>query len=81
MSKIALLLLPLATVLVVAFALFVVGAPRAYAGAQLYGGPTEAAPVLAWRLALVERFEEIERPLARKNVRVEAHLNDGRRAD
>jgi hypothetical protein len=80
MSKITLLLLPLATVLVVAFALFVVGSPKAYVGARLYGGPTEAAPVLAWRLALVERFEEIERPLTRKNVRVEAQLSDGRRA-
>ncbi|MCE7894372.1 MAG: hypothetical protein DYH12_32510, partial [Sorangiineae bacterium PRO1] len=79
-SRLVLFSLPLITVFVIAFALFVVGAPRPYVGARVYGGPTEGASRLSLRLALVERFVEIEGPARTGEVSVEALLADGRRA-
>lgn len=79
-SRLVLYSLPLVTVLVIAFALFVVGAPRPYVGARVYGGPTEAASRLSLRLALVERFVEVEQPARVGEVEVRASLTDGRTA-
>ncbi|MBK9001811.1 MAG: hypothetical protein IPM35_39315 [Myxococcales bacterium] len=79
-SRLVLFSLPLITVVVIAFALFVVGAPRPYVGARVYGGPTEGASRLSLRLALVERFVEIEGPAKTGEVSIEAAFADGRRA-
>ena len=61
-SRLVLTSLPVVTVAVIAFALFVVGAPRPYYGARVYGGPTEGVSALSLRLAVVERFVEVEAP-------------------
>lgn len=79
MSRIALYSLPVITVAVVAFALFVVGAPEPYAGARIYGGPTEGATRLSWRIALVRWEDGIQSPAHRARLAVEARLADGRR--
>lgn len=70
--------LPLLTVVVVAFALFVVGAPEPYAGARIYGGSSEGATRLSWRLALVRWEDGAQSPAHRARVLVEARLADGR---
>lgn len=79
MSRIALYSLPFITVVVVAFALFVVGAPEPYAGARIYGGPTEGASWLSWRIALVRWEDGAQSPERRDGLRVEVKLADGRR--
>jgi hypothetical protein len=78
-ANIALYVLPFATAAVVSYALFVAGAPRPYAGARLYGGPTEDAARLSWRLAVVERYRGVEGPLAPDagEFSVEAQFDDG----
>jgi hypothetical protein len=45
---------------VVGFALFGPGAVRSFDGAQLWGGPTEGARRLSWRVLGVERFRGID---------------------
>ncbi len=77
-AKLVLLSLPLATVAVVSFALYVVGAPRTYLGARVYGGPTEGATRLSLRVAVVERTSELELPASIGALAVEADLSDGR---
>jgi hypothetical protein len=59
-TTVALYALPLSAAAVVAFALFVVGAPKPYAGARLYGGPTEGVSRLSFRLAVVESYRGVE---------------------
>ncbi len=71
MAARALYLIPVVTVAVVVFALFVVGAPTAYVGARVHGGPTEGAVVLAWRIDVVESFRDAEGPKALDRLRVE----------
>jgi len=77
-SRIALYSLPLLTVVVVAFALFVVGAPEPYAGARIYGGPTQGAKRLSWRLSLVRWEDGAQSKAERARLAVEARLSDGR---
>lgn len=79
-SRLVLFSMPVITVAVIAFALFVVGAPRPYVGARVYGGPTEGASRLSLRLAVVERFVEVEQPARSGEISVDARLADGRRA-
>ncbi|MBK7584278.1 MAG: hypothetical protein IPI67_29255 [Myxococcales bacterium] len=78
-SRVVLLSLPLITVAVIAFALFVVGAPRPYFGARVFGGSTEGATRLALRVSVVERYLAIESPANIGEVTIEAELADGRR--
>ncbi len=78
-SRIALYSLPVITVIVVAFALFVVGAPEPYAGVRIYGGPTEGATRLSWRLSLVRWQDGVQSTAHRQRLAVEAKLADGRR--
>jgi hypothetical protein len=77
-GRLILYALPLVTVGVIAFAVFVVGAPRAFVGARVYGGPTEGASHMALRLALVRRFLGVEEPVELDDLRVVAKLADGR---
>jgi hypothetical protein len=79
-AKLALYALPLVTVAVIAFAIFVVGAPRSYTGARVLGGPTEGVSSLSLRVSVVERFAEVEEPADVGDVAVELELGDGRRA-
>lgn len=79
-SRLVLFSLPLATVAVIVFALFVVGAPRAYHGVRVYGGPTEGASRLSLRLSAVERYMEVEAPARVGELAIEARLDDGRKA-
>lgn len=72
--------LPIVTVGVIAFAIFVVGAPRPYLGARVFGGPTEGASALSLRVAIVERYAEVEEPADVGDFAVEVELSDGRRA-
>jgi hypothetical protein len=76
---VALYVLPFATAAVVGFALFVVGAQRPYVGARLYGGPTENAPRLSFRLEVVERYRGVEGPLTADAgpFTVDARFQDG----
>lgn len=72
--------LPLSTAAVVGFAILVAGAPRPYVGARLYGGPTEGATRLAWRLAVVEHYRGVEAPIVSGPVEVEVAFGGGRSA-
>lgn len=76
-----LLALPLVTVAVDCFALFIVGAQKPYLGARVYGGPTEGAKVISLRVAAVERLQESEAPLRPRAVRLTATFNKGQRFD
>jgi hypothetical protein len=80
MSRAALFSLPMVAVLVIAFALFGVGAPRPYSGVRVFGGPTEGATVLSLRAAVVERFGEVEQPSAGHELELAVALSDGRKA-
>src|SRR5688500_13381274 len=80
MSRAILFALPVVAVLVIAFALFGVGAPRPYRGGRVFGGPTEGAATLSWRVAVVERFGLVEAPAAGQELELELALPDGRRA-
>lgn len=77
-SRLLLLALPLATVAVIVFAIFVAGGPRAYHGVRVFGGPTEGASRLSLRLSAVERFMEIEAPSRGGEITVEARFGEGR---
>jgi hypothetical protein len=77
-ASLALWALPFITVLVVAFAVFVVGAPRPYLGARVFGGPTVGVKRLALRVAAVERFAETEQPARAGELLVEASTHGGR---
>ena len=79
-TTILLYALPLSTAAVVGFALFVVGAPKAFAGARLYGGTTESVPRLSFRLAAVEHFRGIEAPLASETLEVVVDFEGGKSA-
>jgi hypothetical protein len=76
--RFALYVLPLVTVAVVCFALFVVGRPRAYAGARIYGGPTDDLRRISLRVEAVERLAELEGPIASRPLSVELQLSTGR---
>jgi hypothetical protein len=77
----ALLAVPGLTIAVVSFAIFVVGAPRSYRYARLYGGPTESQTQLSWRLLLRERYRDLEQPVADR-VRIHvARAGQGRSFD
>src|SRR5690606_26160934 len=71
--------LPALTVLVLAFALFVVGASRPYVSARVYGGPLVGQAEYHLRLAVAERMGEVESP-RQLGVRVTASASDGREA-
>ena len=64
--------LPLLTIAVIGFAVFVVGAPRSYRAARLWGGPIEHVQDIRLRLQAVERYHELERGLPHLPVSVEA---------
>jgi hypothetical protein len=70
---------PVLTVAAVAAALLVVGTLHPQLAARLYGGPTEGASVLAFRLEVVERTGDFEAAAAIGAVRIEVELSDGRR--
>jgi hypothetical protein len=54
------LAVPSLAMAVVGFALFGPGAVRSFDGAQIWGGPTEGARRLSWRVLGVERFRGID---------------------
>jgi hypothetical protein len=62
MSRAWSLAVPVVTVLVVAYALFVGGAPRKILGERIYGGPTEGVTELSLRVESVARDGERESP-------------------
>ena len=62
MSRAWSLAVPVVTVLVVAYALFVGGAPRKILGERIYGGPTEGVTELSLRVESVARDGEHESP-------------------
>jgi hypothetical protein len=62
MSRAWSLAVPVVTVLVVAYALFIGGAPRRILGDRIYGGPTEGADALWLRVESVARDGERESP-------------------
>lgn len=62
MSRAWSLAVPVVTVLVVAYALFVGGAPRKILGERIYGGPTEGVIELSLRVESVARDGEHESP-------------------
>jgi len=68
--------LPGAAVVVVAFSVLVVGRPRPVVAARLRGGPTEGARWLSFRLELVQRFGDTERPLG-GSAAVDVRLGTG----
>jgi hypothetical protein len=70
--------LPLFTILVVAFALFVVGTPRPVTAARIWSGPTEGVTRLALRVGVIERYHGIESPAALDSISLEARSSDGR---
>ncbi len=72
--------LPLATVLFVAFTVFVVGAPRPFVGARVLGGPTEGQTHLVWRVLPMERIGQVEDVASVRELTVEATTTDGRTA-
>ncbi|HKQ71089.1 MAG TPA: hypothetical protein VJT73_17200, partial [Polyangiaceae bacterium] len=55
-----LLVVPSAAMAVVGFALFGPGAVRPFNGAQIWGGPTEGASRLSWRILVLERLRGID---------------------
>lgn len=71
--------LPALTVLVLAFALFVVGASRPYVSARVYGGPLAGQAEYHLRVAVAERMGEVESP-RQLGLRVHARAADGREA-
>ncbi|MEZ4372961.1 MAG: hypothetical protein R3B07_19210 [Polyangiaceae bacterium] len=75
----ALVGLPGFSVLVIGFALFVVGAPRPYVAARLYGGPLEGQSEYHLRLEAGERLGELESP-RQLGLQVHARTQDGREA-
>ncbi len=79
MARGVLFALPVLAVTVIAFALFVVGAPRAYSGVRLFGGPTDGA-AQSFRAEAVERVGEVEGPAALLELELEFTSGDGRRA-
>jgi hypothetical protein len=62
MSRVWSLAVPVVTVLVVAYALFIGGAPRKILGDRIYGGPTEGADAPWLRVESVARDGERESP-------------------
>ncbi len=60
LSRTLQLAVPSLAMAVVGFALFGPGAVRSFDGAQLWGGPTEGARRLSWRVLGVERFRGID---------------------
>src|SRR5882724_10174661 len=62
MSRAWSLAVPVVTVLVVGYALFVGGAPRKILGERIYGGPTEGVTELSLRVESVARDGEREGP-------------------
>ncbi len=62
MSRVWSLAVPVVTVLVVAYALFIGGVPRKTLGERVYGGPTEGATELSLRVESVARDGERESP-------------------
>ncbi len=80
MARIALYLVPVLTVAFAAFALLVVGGARPIVGASLYGGPTQGAKVLSWRLEVSQELGAVRSPLGLGAVAVEVDLGEGRRA-
>jgi hypothetical protein len=77
LSHSAALLLPVLAVAVVAAVVLVIGRTHAVVGARLRGGPTEGARTLSYRLELVERHADVERPVPGRGVAVEARLPSG----
>ncbi len=71
--------LPAFSVLVIAFALFVVGAPRPYVAARVNGGPLEGQSEYHLRLVVAERLSEVETP-RQLALQVLARAPDGREA-
>lgn len=78
-TTLALYILPFATAAVVGFALFVVGAPRPFTGARLYGGSTDGVTRLSFRLAVADSYRGVEAPAEGGRVEVTAELAGGRR--
>ena len=78
MSRVALYVLPVVTVAFVAFSLLVLGGERRVVGVRFYGGPTEGATLLSWRVLGTERKDGVETPAPINPIRVEARLADGR---
>ncbi len=63
LARVALVALPVSTVVVIALAIFVVGAPRSYRAARVWGGPTVAQEALSLRVYVFDRYGEVERPV------------------
>src|SRR5258706_4258743 len=71
------LAVPSLAMAVVGFALFGPGAARSFDAAQIWGGPTEGARRLSWRVLGVERFRGIDSTKNLGQVTVRARLANG----
>ncbi|MFC1641685.1 hypothetical protein ACFL5O_03200 [Myxococcota bacterium] len=67
------------TLMVVAWSMLVWETPASVVGARLFGGPTEGATRLSWRVEVVQRTQGIERPWTGA-LRVEAEHGGTHRA-
>jgi hypothetical protein len=72
--------LPLFTIAVVSFALFVVGSPRPLTAARIWVGPTEGVSRITPRISVFVRFMGIEEPAALDSITLDARTSDGRTA-
>jgi hypothetical protein len=71
------LAVPSLAMAVVGFALFGPGATRSFDGAQIWGGPTEGARWLSWRVLGVERFRGIDSTKDLGGIVVRARAQNG----
>lgn len=76
--KTLLIALPAITVLFFAFALLMVGPGGRVPAARIYGGPTERAEILAWRVLVFERVGGVDHVIPNARLHVEVELPSGR---
>lgn len=75
-----LIALPLFTIIIVSFALFVVGTPRPVTSARIWVGPTEGVSRITPRVSIIERYRGIESPAVVDSITLDARTSDGRTA-
>lgn len=79
-ARMLLYALPLFTIVVVSFALFVVGTPRPVTAARIWVGPTEGVVRITPRISVIDRFKGIESPATLDSITVNARTSDDRTA-
>src|SRR5258706_9907357 len=77
LARAVLLAVPSVAMAVVGFAVLGPGAARSFDGVQIWGGPTEGARTLSWRVLALERFRGIDSTKKVGPIVVRANLSDG----